>query len=109
MNKILKIYTPNSGRAPFSGWLSKIKDKTTRARIRHRLDLLELGHYGDYKSVGDRVFELRLQFGPGYRIYFSEVDNTIILLLCGGDKSNQSRDIEAAKRIWKKMENNINE
>ena len=69
-------------------------------RIQARLDLVELGSLGDYGSVGDSVFELRLHFGPGYRIYFGQVDNTVILLLSGGDKSSQRRDIARAKTYW---------
>lgn len=72
----------------------------TQNRIRARLDRLEKGNLGDYQSVGSGVFELRLHFGAGYRIYFGEVDRTIILLLCGGDKSTQGRDIEQAKEYW---------
>ena len=59
------------------------------------------GYYGDYKSVGDGVFELRFFFGPGYRIYFAEEDDTIVILLCGGDKSTQAKDIEKAKEYLK--------
>ena len=61
---------------------------------------LETGNFGDYRSVGEGVFELRFHFGAGYRIYFGEVDNTIVLLLCGGDKSSQARDIDRAKAYW---------
>ena len=77
---------------------SEIKghEKEFKAQI-HRI---ESGNLGDHKPVGDGVFELRLHFGAGYRIYFGEVDNTIILLLCGGDKSSQVRDIERAKVYW---------
>jgi putative addiction module killer protein len=65
-----------------------------------RLDRVETGNLGDYKSVGDGVFELRLPFGPGYRIYFGEVGATIVLLLCGGDKSSQKKDVVKAKEYW---------
>lgn len=61
---------------------------------------MKYGNFGDYQSVGDGVFELRLHFGAGYRIYFGVVDNTIVLLLCGGDKSSQARDIVRAKVYW---------
>ena len=69
--------------------------------FKHDLSLLKPENFGDRKSVGDGVWELRLAFGPGYRIYYGEVDNTIVLLLCGGDKSSQRRDIERAKNYWK--------
>ena len=62
---------------------------------------MEDGNFGDHKGVGEGIFELRLFFGPGYRVYFAEDGDTIVLLLCGGDKSSQSRDIELAKQCWK--------
>jgi putative addiction module killer protein len=81
--------------------LESIRDRKTRNRLQARLDRLEVGNLGDHKAVGEGIFELRLQFGAGHRIYFGEVDNTIILLLCGGDKSSQARDIERAKAYWR--------
>ena len=97
----IQIYRAPNGRAFFAEWLESIRDRKTQTRIQGRLDRLETGNLGDCRSVGEGVFELRLQFGPGYRVYFGEVDNTIILLLCGGDKSSQVRDIEQAKAYWR--------
>ncbi len=97
----LQIYRTPNGRALFIQWLESIRDLKTQTRIQARLDRLETGNLGDCKSVGEGVFELRLQFGPGYRIYFGEVGQTIVLLLCGGDKSSQVRDIEWAKFHWR--------
>ena len=97
----IQIYRAPNGRAFFVDWLKSLRDRRARKQIQVRLDRLESGNSGDYRSVGEGVFELRLQFGPGYRIYFGEVDNTIILLLCGGDKSSQVRDIEQAKAYWR--------
>jgi putative addiction module killer protein len=71
-------------------------------RIRRRLDRLELGNFGDTQPVGEGVYELRLHFGAGYRIYFTRVENTIIVLIGGGDKSTQKNDITKAKEIWKR-------
>ena len=68
--------------------------------MQKRLDWIVLGNFGDYRTVGGGVFELRIHFGAGYRVYFGEIDNTIVLLLCGGDKSSQTRDIERAKNYW---------
>ena len=96
----LQIYGTPNGREPFTEWLKSLQDRRTRKSIRARIDRLRAGNLGDCRSVGDGVFELRFQFSPGYRIYFGEVDNTIILLLCGGDKSAQVRDIERAKAYW---------
>lgn len=96
----VKIYRSQNGREPFTEWLNAIRDQKTQRRIRTRLAALKLGNFGDYKSVGEGVFELRFHFGVGYRIYFQEVDNTVVLLLCGGDKSSLARDIERAKAYW---------
>ena len=96
----LEVYRTSNGREPYNEWLQSLRDLGTRRRIQARVDRLEDGNLGDCRSVGGGVFELRLQFGPGYRIYFGEVDNTIVLLLCGGDKSSQDRDIARAKTYW---------
>ena len=96
----LQFHRTSSGREPFPEWLESIRDVKTKTRIRKRLDQLEVGNFGDCRSVGGGVYELRLHFGPGYRIYFGEIDNTIVLLLCGGDKSSQTQDIERAKIYW---------
>lgn len=98
----LKIYAQPSGKRPFIEWLeNKIKNLKTRTRIEVRLDRLALGIYGDCEPVGEGVFELKLHFGSGYRIYFAECNKEIILLLCGGDKSSQDTDIRCAKVYWK--------
>jgi putative addiction module killer protein len=79
-----------------------------RKRILARVSRLQQGNYGDCESVGDGVSELRLFFGSGYRVYFGEKDNQIVVLLCGGDKSTQSKDIEQAKAYWKEYLNHEN-
>ena len=93
----IKLYRTPNGRVPFSEWYDTLQARNVRNRIQKRLDQLEEGNFGDYRSVGSGVFELRFHFGPGYRIYFGEVDNTVVLLLCAGDKSSQTRDIRRAK------------
>ncbi len=94
-------YRTSSGKEPFTEWLDSIRDKTTRSRIKKRMDRVEDGNIGDYKQLETNLYELRLKFGPGYRIYFSvyftESESKIILVLCAGDKSSQTRDIERAK------------
>ncbi len=97
----IEFYTTQNGRVPFTEWLESIRDVKARGRIEARLISLESGNFGDYKSVDGGVFELRLHYGKGYRIYFAEVDNMIVLLLCGGDKSSQQRDIGRAKTYWR--------
>ncbi len=97
----VEIYQDPNGNEPFIEWLSSIRDKRTAARIRSRLRRVEeTSNLGDYRSVGEGVFELRLQFGAGYRIYFGRIGEDVILLLLGGDKSTQSRDIQRAKTYW---------
>ena len=96
----LEFYRTQNGRTPFTEWLESVRDVRGRGRVEARLMSLESGNFGDYKSVGEGVFELRLHIGKGYRIYLAVVDNMIVLLLCGGDKSSQQRDIERAKTFW---------
>ena len=96
----IQIYQTQNGREPFTEWLESIRDQKIRRKIRARLRQLKIGNLGDHKLIGEGIFELRMHFGAGYRIYFGQVGNTIILLLCGGDKSSQTRDIERAKDYW---------
>ena len=94
--KELLIYDLKNGKEPFIEWLKSIKDPIVRARIKSAILKLSHDHFGDYKKINKDISEIRLHFGSGYRIYFSELDKIIILLLCGGDKSTQSKDIEKA-------------
>lgn len=97
----IEFYIDENGDIPFVEWLESL-DRKTQARIRNRLTRLELGNFGDCKHVGSGVIELRFMFGAGYRVYFGEVKRKIILLLCGGDKSTQERDIQKAHESWKR-------
>jgi putative addiction module killer protein len=86
--------------------LRKLSDLKAKAKILFRIQKLENDeHFGDCKSVGDRIKELRINFAKGYRIYFKEKDEKIVILLVGGDKSSQDKDIKKAKEIWKKLNN----
>lgn len=85
----------------FRRWRTRLKDQRTRAIIASRLDRLAFGNAGDVRPVGGGVSELRIDYGPGYRIYYKRHGSTIILLLCGGDKRTQANDIETAKRLAK--------
>ena len=85
----------------FRKWRLRLKDERARAMIASRLDRLAYGHAGDAEPVGQGISELRIHYGPGYRIYFQRRGDTIIVLLCGGDKSTQTKDINAAKLLVK--------
>lgn len=93
----------------FDDWLRHLKDRQARARILARLDRVAVGNVGDVKSVGSGVSEMRIDCGPGYRIYFCNRGTTIVVLLCGGDKSTQKNDIKKAIRLADEWEKNTNE
>ena len=88
----------------FSEWLTGLRDRNARARIQIRIDRLALGNPGDVKPVGEGVSELRIAVGPGYRVYFVQRGEVLVILLCGGDKSSQSRDITSAKALAQQLE-----
>jgi putative addiction module killer protein len=88
----------------FSDWLLALRDSQARARIAARVRRLAFGNPGDVKPVGEGISELRIHYGPGYRVYYVQRGAVLILLLCGGDKTTQSRDIETAKRLAKETE-----
>lgn len=93
-------YLTENGQNPFRDWLEGLRDQQARARIRVRLNRIRLGNFGDSKSVGAGVSELRIPHGPGYRVYFGRKGNTVVILLYGGDKGTQSRDIALAQEYW---------
>lgn len=88
----------------FSDWLRGLRDTQGRARIAKRIDRIAAGNFGDAKPVGKGVSELRFPFGPGYRVYFTRRGDVVVILLCGGDKSSQSDDIERAQTMAKEIE-----
>jgi putative addiction module killer protein len=100
----LKVFAKN-GAGPFADWLHGLKDIQARARIRTRLDRLSLGNFGDHRALGGGIYELKIDWGPGYRVYCAKTGKTIILLLCGGDKKTQAQDIKHAKDYLKEYEN----
>ena len=104
----IRRYIISDGRVPFAEWIDSLRDRNTRAKINNRLRRVSLGNLGDYRSVGGGVFELRIHWGPGYRVYFGQIGLTIVLLLCGGDKSTQDRDILKAKEYWAEYEERDN-
>lgn len=96
----IRIYETENGKRPFEEWVKDLRDLPTVRRIQARLAGVSAGNLGDVKSVGEGVSELRLAFGPGYRVYFGAVGDELIILLCGGDKSSQDKDIKKAKEFW---------
>ena len=95
----VEFYQTAKGLKPFQEWLDGLKDREGRARITVKVDRISLGNFGGAKSLGGALHELKIDFGPGYRVYFADVASAIVLLLCGGDKSTQVRDIELAKEF----------
>ena len=100
MPKEILIYETEDEKRPFESWLDDLRDINTRSIIRKRLNRIRLGNLGDIKALGAGLYEFRIDFGPGYRIYFGEDGPRIVVLLAGGDKASQERDIKKAKMYW---------
>ncbi len=98
--KSVIVYATPNEEEPFTNWLNSLRDVMGRKRILARITRLEQGNYGDCEPVGEGISELRMFFGPGYRVYFGEQGNDIVILLCGGDKDSQDRDIQQVKAYW---------
>ena len=96
----IAIYETEDGQRPFKKWLDSLRDKVTVARVNARISRAEFGNFGDVKSVGNGVMELRLVFGSGYRIYYGLDGEKLVVLLTGGDKSTQDKDIKLAQNYW---------
>ena len=99
-HKEARYYVTPGGKIPYREWFAALRDVQGRAAIRDRIRRLELGNPGNYRSVGSGVKELKIDYGPGYRVYYGEYSGTLVLLLCGGDKSTQHRDITRAHQYW---------
>ncbi|MCB1115236.1 MAG: type II toxin-antitoxin system RelE/ParE family toxin [Chlamydiia bacterium] len=97
----VEVYETATGKRPFEIWFEGLKEVHTKARISMRLDRLKLGNFGDCKTLQEGVSELRIHYGPGIRIYYGKIGNKIVLLLCGGNKSSQNKDINKAKNYLK--------
>lgn len=100
MPKRVEFYVTTRGKTPFAEWLDSLRDIKARAQIRKRLRRAELGNLGEYNSVGQGVHEMKIHFGSGYRIYFGTEGQHLVILLCGGDKGSQSKDIKLAHEYW---------
>lgn len=98
--RLIRTYRTPSGREPFVEWLKGLKDRKARAIVHTRIARLKVGNFGDYKRIDTQLFELRIHYGSGYRVYFGMDGDEVILLLCGGTKKTQRRDIDQAKSYW---------
>ena len=93
----LRHYVAAHGKRPFAEWLCSLSDRNAAARVQIRLERLRLGNFGDVRSLGKGLSELRIDVGPGYRVYFIVEGQSIVVLLCGGDKTTQQKDIRRAR------------
>lgn len=96
----ITYYLTEADKKPFKEWLDGLKDIKARQKIRIRLDRVRLGNLGNNRALGDGVFELKIDYGPGYRVYYALDGKAVVLLLLGGDKSTQREDVEQAKVYW---------
>lgn len=97
----IEIYETASGKRPFKDWIDDLREGPTQAKVWTRIDRLKMGNFGDCKTLQDGVCELRIAYGPGLRIYYGKIGAKLILLLCGGDKSSQEKNIAKAKEYFK--------
>jgi len=97
----IKHYVDGNGRDPFDSWRARVRDIKARIAIDRRIMRVELGNFGDHKSLRDGVWELRIDAGPGYRVYYAKAGLTVVLLLLGGDKRSQDADIDRACDYWR--------
>ncbi len=104
--RIIQVYQTSDGKSHFEQWIHGLRDKKARAIILQRIDRIRLGNFGDCRNVGSGVYELRISWGPGFRVYYGLEGCHIVLLLCGGDKGSQKRDIAKAYRLWKESQRN---
>lgn len=106
--KTVEIYCDRFGNEPYTSWIKSLKDSKTKARIDQRIRRIEEnGNFGDYSSVGEGVWELRLDFGPGYRVYYAHENDRIVILLCADNKKSQQRDIGQAQSYWKEYKGGL--
>ncbi|NJN37866.1 MAG: type II toxin-antitoxin system RelE/ParE family toxin [Acaryochloridaceae cyanobacterium CSU_3_4] len=105
--RTLKKLETSEGKIPFDEWYLSLSDQKTKAIIAARLIRIQLGNMGDVRSIGSGVFEFRIHYGPGFRIYFADVQETLVILLAGGDKRTQKKDIKQAIALWETYQNEI--
>jgi putative addiction module killer protein len=107
--KQVDIYLNTDGKSPYLAWINGLADLKGRAKVRERIARLRLGNMGDCEPVGEGVSELRIHYGPEYRVYFGQDGNRIVVLILGGSKKSQKKDIRAAKSLWKDYKERENE
>jgi len=100
MINTINEYTDENGKSPYAEWLEGLRDARAKAKVIMQVDKMELGLFGDSQPIGEGLSELRIHYGPGYRVYYGKERQQVYLLLCGGDKSTQSKDIKQAKAYW---------
>ncbi len=105
----IRNYVTPDGREPYEEWVNSYRNRKTRAIIRERINRLHLGNFGDYKRLTTDLYELRIHYGPGYRVYLGVADRVMVILLCGGSKKTQRRDIQKAKEYWEELRRRTNE
>ena len=103
LEKEIKKIELQNGLVPFDEWFDSLRDRKMQAAVDTRLARVRAGNFGDHKSVGDGVFELRIALGPGLRVYYGLQGRQIVVLIGGGDKGSQSRDIRRAQQLWKEF------
>jgi putative addiction module killer protein len=107
MYEIRHYLTPGAEKDTYLDWYSKLRDVTARIAVDRRVNRIELGNFGDHKFCRDGVWELRIDVGPGYRVYYAVSGKEIVLLLCGGDKRTQDNDISRACEYWQDWQRRI--
>jgi putative addiction module killer protein len=98
--KTVVVYNKPGGIEPINLWINALKDISARAKIRRRIERMEEGNYGSHRYLQGAIFELKIDYGPGYRVYCGEEGKKIVVLLCGGNKSSQNKDIKIALEYW---------
>jgi putative addiction module killer protein len=101
LERQVKVLSLRGGKFPFDDWFEGLTDQMAAATVATRIQRLRTGDFGDFRDVGEGVIELRIDYGPGYRVYIAQVLGAIVVLLIGGDTSTQERDIKRAQRLWK--------
>lgn len=101
----IKIYKTATGACPFKKWFDDLKDRKAQVAIDLRLERMGMGNFGQCKVIGEGLHELKIDIGPGYRVYFGKIGLRIVLLLCAGDKKSQQKDIEKAKKYFQDYKN----